>query len=470
MQNIKIAYLGGGSKAWARVFMYDLALAADLGGEIALYDIDRMAALRNRAIGERINDHPQTVSRWEYTVPETLDEALLGADFVVISILPGTFEAMRSDVHEPEAFGIWQPVGDTVGPGGVLRAMRTVPIFAGFAEAIRRVCPKAWVINLTNPMAACVKTLYSVFPGIKAFGCCHEVFHAQEWLCAVIHEMTGLPRPNRQEIRTDVSGVNHFTWITKARFQSLDVLSLLPGFLDRFYESGYSEYKETDAWKRDLFRCGNKVKGDLFRRYGVLPAAGDRHLAEFFPNKWYCGPEEVVHQWQYSLTSVDYRIEDARKKVSEAVDMAEGKIPIPLRKSAEEVVDLMQALLGRTEIVSNANLPNNGQMTAFPHGTVVETNCVFSHDAVKPLRAYGLPGPVRGLVYGIAQNTDDLVEAILRKDLHATETVFLQQPSCSGLSLSEGRQLFARMCRRTRDLLEPHFDLSVLDRDISGSK
>jgi alpha-galactosidase len=463
MKPIKIAYIGGGSKAWARVFMYDLALAEGMEGEICLYDIDRPAALRNQAIGQRINEHPQTVSRWQYTVSENLEGALFGADFVVISILPGTFEAMRSDVHEPEAFGIWQPVGDTVGPGGVLRAMRTVPIFAGFAEAIRRICPQAWVINLTNPMAACVKTLYSVFPGIKAFGCCHEVFHAQEWLCAVVHEMTGLPRPPRQEIRTDVSGVNHFTWITKARYESIDILKLIPAFLDRFWETGYSEYQEIDAWKNDLFRCGNQVKGDLFRRYGVLPAAGDRHLAEFFPNRWYCGPADVVRSWQYSLTSVEFRIEDARKKVEEAIRMAEGSQPIPLRKSDEEVVDMIRALLGRTEWVSNANLPNNGQMTAFPHGTVVETQCVFSRNAVKPLRAYGLPGPVRSLVYGISQNTDDLVDAILNKDLKKAETIFLQQPSCTGLSLPEGQKLFYRMCIRTRDFLEPFFDLSVLE-------
>ena len=129
MKKIKLAYIGGGSKSWARVFMNDLALTEEIGGEIALYDIDTEAARRNQRIGRRINEHPDTRSRWDYVVYEDLEEALSGADFVACSILPGTFDQMAVDVHLPERYGIWQSVGDTAGPGGILRAMRTVPIY-----------------------------------------------------------------------------------------------------------------------------------------------------------------------------------------------------------------------------------------------------------------------------------------------------------------------------------------------------
>lgn len=101
MKNIKIAYIGGGSKQWARVFMNDLALCSDLTGEIGLFDIDKEAAVRNQQIGNNINKQPETVSRWNYVVYDSLKEILCGADFVVISILPGTFEDMRVDVHYP---------------------------------------------------------------------------------------------------------------------------------------------------------------------------------------------------------------------------------------------------------------------------------------------------------------------------------------------------------------------------------
>ena len=216
-RNVKIAYIGGGSKAWARSFMQDLALARDMAGEVALYDIDVPAAKRNQIIGTLMQKKEEAESDFRYTVSETLEEALTGADFVIISILPGTFEHMRTDVHTPEKYGILQSVGDTVGPGGVFRALRTVPVYKEFALAIRKFCPKAWVLNLTNPMSICVKTLYRYFPQIRAFGCCHEVFHTQDFLCCVLKEMTGI-RVSREDIYTDASGINHFTWITEARY------------------------------------------------------------------------------------------------------------------------------------------------------------------------------------------------------------------------------------------------------------
>ena len=175
-KNLTIAYIGGGSRGWAWGFMTDLATDPDLCGTVRLYDIDREAAERNRIIGGKISADPGAVSRWHYEVSPTLEEALIDADFVVISILPATFREMTSDVHLPEREGIWQPVGDTVGAGGFMRAMHTVPMFVTIAEAICDTAPDAWVINYTNPMSLCVRTLYHVFPQIKAFGCCHEVF------------------------------------------------------------------------------------------------------------------------------------------------------------------------------------------------------------------------------------------------------------------------------------------------------
>ena len=198
-RSVKIAYIGGGSKAWARSFMQDLALAPDLAGEVALYDIDVPAAERNQIIGTKIQEKEEALSDFRYTVSQTLEEALTG-----------TFTQMHTDVHAPEEYGILQSVGDTVGPGGVFRALRTVPVYEGFAEAIRKCCPDAWVLNLTNPMSICVKTLYRCFPQIKAFGCCHEVFHTQDFLCCVLKELTGI-EVKREDIYTDASGINHFT-------------------------------------------------------------------------------------------------------------------------------------------------------------------------------------------------------------------------------------------------------------------
>ena len=448
--SVKIAYIGGGSKTWARSFMQDLALDPDLSGEVALYDIDQPAALRNQRIAQRIHAHPAARSQFRYTVADTLEQALTGADFVIISILPGTFREMRVDVHFPEQYGIYQSVGDTAGPGGVLRALRTVPTYEGFARAIRDCCPKAWVLNLTNPMSICVKTLYRVFPEIRAFGCCHEVFHTQDFLCCVLKEMTGA-EAKRRDIYTDASGVNHFTWITEARWRDVDLMALLPGFVERYYESGYYEHGPADQWTWDTFAYGNRVKMDLYRRYGALAAAGDRHLAEFVDRSWYLKDPDTVAKWHFALTTVDWREQNQKKLIQESIDMAEGKKEVPLAPSGEELVRMLRGIAGLETVVSNVNLPNRGQMPGIPLGSIVETNCVFTNSFVDPVVSRPLPAGALALVRRCSDNIDLLDEGIARRSREKVLSAFRNQALCSGLTLEESERLFDQMCDAVRD-------------------
>lgn len=468
MRKIKIAYIGGGSKQWARVFMNDLALADEIEGEIALYDIDMEAALRNKQIGERINQCSEAVSKWDYIVKNTIEDALTGADFVVISILPGTFEEMRSDVHTPEKYGIYQAVGDTVGPGGVLRAMRTVPLYEGFAEKIKECCPDSWVINFTNPMSICTKTLYDVFPQIKAFGCCHEVFHAQEFLCCVLHEELDIEKPNRTEIYTDASGVNHFTWITEAKYNNIDILKLLPSFTEKYYESGYYEREgfAKDEFKRDCFAYGNKVKLDMFARYKALGAAGDRHLVEFMNNNWYINSKEAPKEWLYQFTTVDFRIKQCEERIAESIALANGSKEVKITKSNEEAVELIKAILGLKTVVSNVNMPNVGQMPGMPIGSIVETNCVFSNDCVKPVVSTKLPTAVLDLVLQNNYNIETCYEGIKNRDLDTIFASFVNQPLCCNISIESAKKLFKEMVMNTREYLDPFFD--SIDSYFSG--
>ncbi len=456
MKQVKIAYIGGGSKLWAQAFMRDLALAEGIGGEVALYDIDVPAAKRNQAIAGRLHALPQAVSKFEYTVAEKLDEALTGADFVLISILPGTFAEMRVDVHTPEKYGIYQSVGDTAGPGGVLRAMRTVPIYEGFAKAIERCCPNAWVLNLTNPMSACVKALYDAFPGVKAFGCCHEVFHTQDFLCCVLKEMTGVVA-DRRDIYTDASGINHFTWITEARYQEHDLLSLLPGFMEKYFESGYYEHGPADQWTWDHFAYGNRVKMDLFRRYGALAAAGDRHLVEFLPGRWYLGSPKMAARWHYALTPVSWREKNQAEKIAEGEAMAAGTKPVTLEPSGEELVRMLRALCGLETVVTNVNLPNAEQMPGLPMGSIVETNCVFTNGLVKPAVAKPLPAGALALVQRACSNVDLVCDAIRERDERGMFNAFAHQALCGTLTMEEAERLFREMCQGTRSYLEPWF-------------
>lgn len=459
---IKLAYIGGGSKQWARVFMNDLALTQGIEGEIALYDIDVEAARRNAAIGEKINQHPATLTKWNYVVYENLHQALQGADFVALSILPGTFDEMQSDVHQPEKYGVYQSVGDTVGAGGVLRAMRTVPLYEDFGRAIKECCPNAWVINFTNPMSICVKTLYDVFPEIKAFGCCHEVFHAQNFLCCVVAETLGINRPDRLQLRTDASGINHFTWITEATFEGHDVLKMLPNFIEKHFETGYCERTENPfEYQNDYFLCGNKVKMDLFRRYGVLGAAGDRHLAEFMNGAWYLKNPETVQKWGFALTPVSFRQKQQAERIAQSIRLASGQEEVCVSKSSEEAVELIKAICGLGKRISNVNVPNVGQMSNLPLGVIVETNCVFDTDEVRPIAAKPLPTAVANLVHQNAMNEETCFQGIKQRDFNVIFQSFVNQPTLSALSVEQAKRLFVDMVLNTRKYLDEFFDVDA---------
>lgn len=444
-RDIQICYIGGGSQGWAWKLMSDLYLEEALSGTIRLYDIDEEAAKANEIIGNRLFAGEGAKSQWNFVTAASLKEGLTGADFVIISILPASFEEMRSDVHAPETYGIYQSVGDTVGPGGLFRALRTVPMYEVIAEAIRAYCPKAWVINYTNPMSICTGALYRIFPDIKAFGCCHEVFGAQRLLLMAMKEELGIEETDRHKLRTNVAGINHFTWITEASYQDIDLLPVYERFVEKHYLEGICD-KVTDFH----FMSQNKVKFDLFRRYGVIAAAGDRHLAEFVPE--YLKDPETVQEWGYALTPIEYRIENKKDLNEKSMAYASGKSPVPIEPSGEEGVAQIKALLGLGEIVTNVNLPNKGQLEA-SHEIVVETNALFSKDSVRPVMAGALPDRVALLMGRHMQNQEMILKAALERDTQLAFSAFLNDPIIAGLRLKEAKELFTRMFENTQKYL-----------------
>ncbi len=448
---MNIAYIGGGSRGWAWGFMMDLAMDAQLCGTVRLYDIDLDAAKRNEIIGNKISAHPDAVSRWHYQVSDTLQEALTGADFVVISILPGTFEEMRSDVHLPERVGVYQPVGDTVGPGGFMRAMRTIPMFVEIGEAIRDYAPDAWVINYTNPMTLCIRTLYEVFPDIKAFGCCHEVFGTQHLLCNMLRKLEGIEGVKRQDLYTTVTGINHFTWLTRATYQGMDLMPLYARFADEYAETGYDEGGDKN-WMNSSFACAQRVKFDLFRKYGAIAAAGDRHLAEFMP-PWYVRDPQTVTSWMFGLTSVDWRINDLKNRLRRSDDLISGKEELVLKASGEEGHLLIKAILGLGDLVSNVNVPNRGQIPNLPMGAVVETNALFGRDRIEPVYAGPVPQNILPLIARHVYNQENTLKAALTCDRKLGFTTFMNDPLMGNVTPEDGQKLFDDMLENQRSYL-----------------
>jgi len=455
MKSIKIAYIGGGSRGWAWGLMSDLVQAEDIGGRVALYDIDKKAADDNVIIGNKFNQVEGAKTHWDYEATDTLDEALTGADFVVISILPGTFDEMKSDVHTPEKYGIWQSVGDTAGPGGIVRALRTMPMMEVIAKGVERCCPDAWVINYTNPMTLSVKALYDAFPAIKAFGCCHEVFGTQRLMATALKTELNMEKPDRDAIKVNVIGVNHFTWLTKAQYQDIDLVPVYSGLAEKYAETGYTEGMDKN-WMNNSFLCAQKVKFDLFRRFGVIAAAGDRHLAEFCPGKWYLESPEKVKEWGFGLTTVEWRKKDLENRLARSARRVSGEDQLELAPTGEDGVNQIRALLGLCEMVTNVNIPNRGQIPNLPLGAVVETNAVFRDNSLEPIFAGPIPTGIHSLINNIVGEQEMLAKAVRERDLEQAFEAFAVDNLVT-VSHTDARKLFDEMINNTKHYLADYF-------------
>jgi alpha-galactosidase len=287
-----------------------------------------------------------------------------------------------------------------------------------------------------------------VFPEIKAFGCCHEVFSTQKLLRKMLI-LNGLAKEEeikREDIRTHVIGINHFTWVDKASWNEYDLFPLYADFVEKYFKSGFCV---EGNWRETFFTTGNRVKMELFKRYGIIAAAGDRHLAEFFPPSWYLKSPEIAESWQFTLTPVSWRIEERDRLKAKSAAYKNGTEELIPEDSGEEGIRQIKALLGLGDLVTNVNLPNKGQMPYLPCSAVVETNAFFTRDSVEPVITNGMPSALRSLVAQHVENYEGIVEAALSRNLESAFKVFLHDPQITQLSCEDARKLFNEMTSST---------------------
>ena len=444
VKELKIAYIGGGSRGWAWTLMNDLAKTEDMSGTVYLYDIDADAARNNEVIGKKFPGE-----NWDYKAARTAEEAMTDADFVIISILPGTFDEMESDVHAPEKYGIYQSVGDTAGPGGFFRSLRTVPMMREIAANVRRYCPRAWVINYTNPMAVCIGALYREFPEIRAYGCCHEVFGTQTLLSNALEEVEGIKGVSRQEISVNVVGVNHFTWFTSAYYRGYDLFDVYGRFVDKYYDAGYNR-KGLGNWMNDFFQSDARVRMDLFRRFGYIAAAGDRHLAEFMDFEDYLAD---CKKWSFALTPVSWRKNNLKERLERSERLLSGEEQWKLTRTGEEGTLQMRALLGLDTLVTNINMPNRGQISNLPYGAIVESNAVFRNGTLTPVMAGAVPDSIYALISRAARENEATLDAAFSLDLGYAYEKFAELNLLKSLKAEEKKELFETMCKNTEKYL-----------------
>jgi alpha-galactosidase len=271
----------------------------------------------------------------------------------------------------------------------------------------------------------------------------------------MLEEEYGIPGAKREDIKVNVVGVNHFTWLTNARYRNIDLFPIYKEFCDKYAESGYTKGHD-DNWLNSVFGCIHKVKFDLFRRYGYIAAAGDRHLAEFCEGKWYLKDPETVKKWGFDLTSVDFRREQLKERLQKSEDYRTGKLPVELEETGEDGVKQIRALLGLEDLVTNVNIPNKGQIPNLPMGAIVETNAVFRDDSLVPVEAGELPVALYGLISRIVAAQQMVVEAVANRDLELAFKAFVNDPLVT-IDHETARVLFDEMVENTKAYLTEYF-------------
>ena len=411
--DVRICIIGGGSYNWSPILLQDLAATPELSGTIVLHDLNVGAAEELCRLGRRM----MSAAGSGFAVEAIADqrEALRDADFVIVTITTGGLEAMRHDLEIPLRYGIVQTVGDTVGPGGLARTLRNVPVFVSLARTMEEVCPDAWLVNITNPMAACVRAVTKT-SAIKTVGLCHEMFGIRRVFSEIFDA-------SPDEIELQIAGTNHLTWVLEASVRGEDALALLRTYVAN---GGTIPVRRRPEEHMRPFEDHWRVKLALFGIYGYLPAAGDRHVAEFFP--FFLSPAAGETEPWVLPTLVEHRakmVEAARDKVRAWLA---GEAPLPDGRSQEEVVDVIRALVTGTPHTIIANLPNEGQIDNLPRDAVVETRAVVMANGIQPVSVGALPTGVLTTVQQHVANQELIVEAALMGDRSLVLQAFLSDP------------------------------------------
>ena len=460
--DVTVAFVGGGSRQWVPNLVQDLALS-NLDGTVRLYDVNVEAAERNAEFGNFAQDDADATADWHYEATGALDEALDGADIVILATQYDPLETFIYDLDIPLDHGIYGAVSATIGPGGIFRAMRTVPEYKRIAAHVREHCPDAWVFNFTNPVHFVTRALYEEYPDINAVGMCHEVVHAREHLAELAREHLDVAA-ERADISVNVKGINHFTWIDEAYCDGEDMWPLLEDLAEG--ETGNERFTTADLADESPFVDNWQVSWELFRRFGVLPFAGDRHIVEYAT--WFLqGGEEGLNRWGVKRTGSDFRSKHWTPSESEQTTDVEawlsGEQEFTLEASGETLLDILDALSGGDSLVTNVNLPNHGQVEGIEHGPVVETNAIVRPGEIKALTAGGFPRPVESLVQGHVDTIETVIDAARDGDLDRAFEGYLLDPQVRTLQTEEAQEMFAEIIAAEKPYLD---DWNVEDATV----
>ena len=430
---MKITIVGGGSYCWTPTLFRDIIFTPGLeGSEIVLDDINKKHLDDLHRCCQAIL--AQTGKGKDFRVKATMNKttALRGADYVILTITTGGYDSMEHDLAIPYKYGVWQPVGDTTGPGGLSRALRNIPVVTDLARRMERLCPDAWLLNITNPMSVLTRCVGRE-TDIRAVGLCHELYGTLGRLQRILGAKSW-----RDDFECVSVGVNHLPWIIKLQYQGKDAFPLLRRRVAQWKRGkvtgkGKGKKAGLGTTMDETLMGSDQVKLALFEAFGSMPAAGDRHLVEFFP--YFCTKEmKKGKAMGVNLTTIEHRRDGHTPRWKESVAaITSGRKQISHEVSGESTSKVIAALAGLFEWQDVVNLPNQGQVHELPANVVVETMGLITRD-----NAVGLPvGTVPpGILTQLRRHVDlqeMTVEAALTGDRKLALEVLLNDPMCGAV-------------------------------------
>lgn len=425
---MKIAFVGAGSVVFTQGLLADLFAFPELGhARIALHDIDpeRLATAEGAArhIAEARGAKPVITAHLDRRA------ALADADFVVNIIQVGMNGATRTDFAVPARYGLRQTIGDTLGVGGIFRALRTFPVLQGIAEDMAELCPHAHLLNYTNPMAMNVLYLSRIAPELKVTGLCHSVY----W---TVHDLARLLDVPFEEVSYLAAGINHQSWLL------------------RFERAGQNLYPLLDeAIARDpgLLR---RVRVDMYRRLGHYPTETSEHSAEYVP--WYLPHGSEIERLRLPVGAYLAIIEENTASYERTrAALVEGT-PLPVEGTLEYAPQIIHSALTGTPREVYGNVPNRGLIDNLPADSVVEVPCLADASGVRPTRVGTLPPQCAALNRTYASVTDLVVRAATDGDPRHIRHAAMTDPATAAALPVEGIwDLCDDLVRAHGELLQP---------------
>ena len=365
----RVAFVGAGSVVFTKNLLGDmLRLPALRDVEVALHDIDeeRLAAaelMAHRVAGElgatpRITTHSDRRS------------AIDGATAVLNMVQIGGHEATLRDFEIPARHGLRQTIADTLGIGGIFRALRTAPHMLALGHEMAELCPDAWLLNYTNPMAMLCRLVYAGTPTTKVVGLCHSVQYTVRDLCALI----GVPE---EEVTYLSAGVNH------------------QAFLLRFERDGESLYPLLDERIAGDPGLQRRVRVELYRRFGFFQTESSEHAAEYVP--WFMRHDDELDRFRIPVDEYIRRSEDNLEEFARVRDALGRGEPLPLETSVEYAATILDSLATGEPSVIYGNVANDGLVPGLPDGTCVEVPCLVDRAGVQPTRIAEYPPQLAAL-------------------------------------------------------------------------